>query len=100
MGRDRPPISKSNSSPDLNLSLEDILKQWSRQPPNYTSFYPLQHLLLTAQDTFPPMNPKVETHAYFSKWKPVDKEVFSDLDRDELLNMMRKAVRQAKFFLH
>ena len=92
-----PQFSRSNSAPDnfdvdQSLSLEDILKQWSRKPPNYKNFYPLQHLLLTAQDTFPPMNPRVEPHAYFSKWKAVDKEVFSDLDGDELVNMLKKGV--------
>jgi len=99
-GRERFTQSLSDLDVDLSLSLVDILKQWSCQPPDYTKVYSLQHLLLTAQDTFPPTNPTVEPHVYFNKWKSLDNEAFSDLDGDELANILNRAVRKAKFFLH
>lgn len=85
---------------DSILTLPEILKRWSHQPPDYGLYYPLQHLLVTVPQTFPPTNTKVEPHEYFSKWKMFDEEAFADETGDQLKELLKRAVRKAKFFLH
>jgi non-homologous end joining protein Ku len=57
-------------------------------------------LLVTVPQTFPPRNALVEDHDYFAKWKKFDEEAFDDECGDELKELLRRAVRKAKFFLH
>ncbi|KAL7545163.1 hypothetical protein ACHAWF_008518 [Thalassiosira exigua] len=97
--RNRDTTSSAPASAELTLT--DALKRWSHQPPDHkTKLYPLQHLLVTVPDTFPPKNSKVEDHDYFAKWKTFDKEAFEDEDGDALKELLKRAVRKAKFFLH
>lgn len=89
-----------NNAKDSGLTLDEILKRWSHQPPDYELFYPLQRLLVTIPRTFPPANERVEPHDYFAKWKMFDEEAFADESGDELKELLQRAVRKAKFFLH
>lgn len=83
-----------------SMTLTEVLRHWSHEPPRYKSFRPLQDLLVTVPQTFPPANAKVEEHEYFAKWKAFDKEAFADESGDELKELLKRAVRKAKFFLH
>jgi len=83
-----------------NLTLKEVLKRWSHQPSDYKTSYPLGHLLVTVPQTFPPTNNKVEPHEYFAKWKEIDKEAFADEKGDDLKELLKRATRKAKFFLH
>jgi len=82
------------------LALPEVLERWSRRPPEFETLHSLQHILVTVPQTFPPTNTKVEPHEYFAKWKAFDKEAFSDEGDDELKELLKRAVRKAKFFLH
>mmetsp|Transcript_43250 Transcript_43250/g.90883 ORF Transcript_43250/g.90883 Transcript_43250/m.90883 type:complete len:177 (+) Transcript_43250:1052-1582(+) len=77
-----------------------VLERWSHQPPDYKRPHSLQRILVTVPETFPPTNTKVEHHDYFEKWKTFDKEAFEDESGDELKELLKRAVRKAKFFLH
>ena len=89
------------AAPRKDLTLTEVIARWSHQPPDHEStFYPLAHLLVTVPDTFPPKNTKVEPHEYFAKWKTIEPEAFEDEDEDTLKELLKKAVRKAKFFLH
>lgn len=101
----QPQASSSNHQhappPSKNLTLTQVLERWSHKPPDYkTKLYPLQQLLVTVPSTFPPANTKVEEHEYFAKWKTFDSEAFADMSGDELKELLKRAVRKAKFFLH
>ena len=85
---------------NADLTLTQVLQRWSHQPSDYKKYYPLQHLLVTVPQTFPPTNTKVEPHDYFKKWKTFDEEAFADESGDELKELLKRAVRKAKFFLH
>ncbi|KAL7522496.1 hypothetical protein ACHAWX_007197 [Stephanocyclus meneghinianus] len=74
---------------------EQILLSWALQPPQYQKLYPLQRLLVTVPNNFA----RVETHAYFDKWKPLSEEAFIG-NGSELQILLKRAVRKAKFFLH
>ena len=94
-----PTHERSSSSSDLTL--EQVIQRWSHQPSDYKRYHSLQHLLVTVPDTFPPTNSKVECHEYFAKWKTLDSGAFDDVDGDDELNeLLKRAVRKAKFFLH
>ena len=42
----------------------------------------------------------VEEHDYYAKWKTLDTDAFSDVSDDEKNELLKRAVRKAKFFLH
>lgn len=63
--------------------LMSVIQRWGFEPPNYTTMYPLERLLVTAPRIFPVNNPEVESHEYFGKWKPFGKEAFADDDEDD-----------------
>ena len=82
-------------------TLEEVIKQWSHKSDNdYKHFNPLDQLLVTVPNLFPPTNTMVEDHDYFAKWKTLDTDAFSDVSNDEKNELMKRAVRKAKFFLH
>ena len=93
-----PAYERSSSSCDLTL--EQVIQRWSHQPSDYKRYHSLQHLLVTVPDIFPPTNSKVETHEYFAKWKTLDSGAFEDVSGDELDELLKRAVKKAKFFLH
>lgn len=92
------PSRYESSSSDLTL--EQVIQRWSHQPSDYKRYHSLQHLLVTVPDIFPPTNSKVETHEYFAKWKTLDSGAFEDVSEDELNELLKRAVRKSKFFLH
>ena len=70
--------------------MTEVLQRWSHQPSDYKTFFPLQHLLVTVPQTFPPTNSKVEPHEYFAKWKTFDREAFADESGDELKELLKR----------
>lgn len=71
-------------------NLQQTLLCWSHQPPAYRDLYPLDHLLVTVPDLFPPNNPDVEGHEYFSRWKAFSKDSFSGCSGDELKELLER----------
>jgi len=86
-------------APPKEVTLHDVLRSWSHQPPNFEKLHPLHHLLVTLPTTFPPVNERVEPHEYFSKWTPISGEVFLE-SGDELDGLLKRATRKVKIFLH
>ena len=85
------------SSPSRRSSMTDSEHSHS---PDCKRLNDLQDLLCTVPSIFPPSNTKVEEHEYFSKWKVFSEEAFSGSSGDELNELLKRAVRKAKFFLH
>lgn len=86
------------SNNDSDMSLEQMIKRWSHK--DNKTMNSLQDLLVNVPTIFPPTNTKVESHDYFSKWKVFSAEAFSSTDSDELGELLKRAVRKTKFFLH
>ena len=42
----------------------------------------------------------MEKHEYYSRWKEFSEDAFNDESGDELNELLKRAVRKAKFFLH
>jgi hypothetical protein len=80
--------------------LTEVLQRWSHQAPSYRALNSLQQLLVTVPTLFPPQNQYVEKHEYYSKWKEFSEDAFNDESGDELNELLKRAVRKAKFFLH
>jgi len=97
----REPLSERTreKTPSKDMTLEDVLRCWSHQPPKYERLKPLHHLLVTIPTTFPPTNENVEPHEYFNKWKPISKEAFNE-SGDELNELSKRATRKMKLFVH
>ena len=91
-------INISNKSNNI-MTLEQVIKRWSHQPPNFKSLNPLQDLLVNMPTIFPPHNIKVEPHEYFLKWNCLSREAFTG-DDDEVNAVLKRAVRRSKLFLH
>mmetsp|Transcript_11546 Transcript_11546/g.28447 ORF Transcript_11546/g.28447 Transcript_11546/m.28447 type:complete len:1057 (-) Transcript_11546:58-3228(-) len=89
----------SIASRNDGLSLQQILQRWSHQPPGFQKLKPLDHLLVTFPEVFPPANTKVENHKYFRKWKTFAKDAFANTG-DDLDKLLIRALIKAKFFLH
>jgi hypothetical protein len=83
-----------------DLTLVQIIQRWSHKEPDCKKMNTLQDLLCTVPSIFPPSNAKVEPHEYFSKWKVFSEEAFSGSSGDELDELLKRAVRKTKFFLH
>jgi len=77
----------------------NIIVNWALQPPNMVSLRPIDQLLRTIQDVYPPAN-GVPAHSYFDGWKPItDKDLLNAagvIDEKKLI----KSVRKLRFFLH
>lgn len=93
--------NKNNSinSSHNNMTLEQLIKRWSHQPPKFKSLNPLQDLLVNMPTIFPPHNTKVESHEYFQRWNCLSREAFTG-DDDEVNAVLKRAVRRSKLFLH
>mmetsp|Transcript_5684 Transcript_5684/g.11685 ORF Transcript_5684/g.11685 Transcript_5684/m.11685 type:complete len:740 (-) Transcript_5684:174-2393(-) len=91
-----PPSSQPD---DSSLPVDQqILRKWAKKPPDYDELHSLAHLLCTVPNTFPPNISVIEPHEYFDKWKPFSMDAFGDDDGQE--DVVNRAVRKAKFFLH
>jgi len=84
---------------DRSLSLLEVLQKWSHKPPDYKRGHSLENILVSVPQTFPPTNEYVEPHEYFAKWKTFDREALNDCG-DNKKELLKRAVRKAKFFLH
>ena len=93
-GNAPPAATPANSG---SLTLEQSIQHWGYTSPDSKNLRPLQDLLVTVPTLF--ANPKVEPHDYYSKWKEFDKEAFTE-SGDELKDLLKRAVRKTKFFLH
>ena len=79
----------SAASTNNHQSLQQILKRWSHESPNYHKLHPLEHLLVTIPDIFPPTNSRVEPHEYFAKWKTFSKDAFTG-SGEELNELLKR----------
>eukprot|EP00569_Conticribra_weissflogii_P007359 CAMPEP_0171335436 /NCGR_PEP_ID=MMETSP0878-20121228/5334_1 /TAXON_ID=67004 /ORGANISM="Thalassiosira weissflogii, Strain CCMP1336" /LENGTH=566 /DNA_ID=CAMNT_0011836705 /DNA_START=77 /DNA_END=1777 /DNA_ORIENTATION=- len=95
-------INSNMSHPNTNsIPLkQQILQNWALQPPQYRNLNPLPQLLVTVPTTFPPSTKDVEPHDYFGKWKPFSMDAFGVGDGGPKIEVLKRAVRKAKFFLH
>jgi hypothetical protein len=96
---DPPEYTNRSNSRSNKMTLAQVIKHWSHQPPNFNSLNPLQDLLVNMPTIFPPINIKVENHEYFQKWNCLSREAFTG-DDDEVQAVMKRAVRRSKLFLH
>lgn len=80
--------------------LTDSIQRWSHQPPDYKKMNPMGTLLVTVPTLFPATNDFVEDHEYFDKWKEFSEDAFEGETGDDLKNLLKRAARKAKFFLH
>jgi len=80
--------------------LEETIKRWSREAPGYTKMKPLEDLLVSVPELFPPTNLFVESHEHFFKWKAFSYDAFIGESGDELKALLKRASRKSKLFLH
>lgn len=80
--------------------LKEYMQQWSHKAPDYKKLKPLEDLLVNVPDLFPPTNKFVESHEYYFKWKEFSEDAFSGESGDELKELLRRASRKSKLFLH
>ncbi len=77
----------------------NILIHWALQPPLLQMLRPIDILITTIHNVFPPAF-GVPGHEYFSKWKAIHREALigpgQRLDEEKL----KKSVRKLRFFLH
>lgn len=83
------PKQSGKRSPQ-DISLTQILQDWSHQQ-NSKKLYPLGRLLTSVPSLFPPLNPKVEDHEYFNKWKSFDADAFEE-EGDALKELLKRGM--------
>jgi len=79
-----PPIDTSG------VTLSDRLKSWSHPTKDAKKPFSVDTLLVTVPLLFPPDNPLVEDHPYFSKWKAIDGDAFKNIDDEAHLRGLLK----------
>jgi hypothetical protein len=80
----------------------DILITWALVPPQYNMLRPIDYLLSTIQQVFPPFS-NVANHEYFSKWNPIvqgDLSLSSAMGNTPDEAKLKKAVRKLRVLLH
>jgi hypothetical protein len=96
--------SKTDNGKDRNgpapKDLKEYIQQWSHEGPSYKKLKPLEVLLVDVPNLFPPTNSFVESHEYYFKWKEFSEDAFSGESGDELKELLRRASRKSKLFLH
>ena len=90
------PTGGCNGPKDLN----EQIQMWSHKPPDWKRLNPMEKLLVDVPTLFPATNDFVEDHEYFDKWKEFSEDAFAGESGDELKNLLKRAARKAKFFLH
>jgi hypothetical protein len=90
----------SNGSGPAPKDLKEYIQQWSHEGPSYKKLKPLEVLLVDVPNLFPPTNSFVESHEYYFKWKEFSEDAFSGESGDELKELLRRASRKSKLFLH
>ena len=77
----------------------DILIHWALQPPQLQMLRPIDTLVTTIHNIFPPKL-GVRAHVYFEKWKPINRsDILGDSGMPEG-DKLKKSVRKIRFFLH
>lgn len=83
----------------ITVIKHNILIHWALQPPLLQMLRPIDILITTIHNVFPPAF-GVPGHEYFSKWKAIHREALigpgQRLDEEKL----KKSVRKLRFFLH
>jgi len=77
----------------------DILVQWALQPPMMQMLRPIEALVSSIHNVFPPAL-GVKTHDYFTKWKSIQPQETLDAAGRPDTAKLKKAVRKIRFFLH
>ena len=80
--------------------LAEAIQRWAYKPPDYKRLNPMEKLLVEVPSLFPHENDFVEDHEYFDKWKDFSEDAFAGETGDDLKNLLKRAARKAKFFLH
>ena len=94
------PVSQSTPPAEHPTDLPSYIQHWSHIGPSFKKMQPLELLLVQVPTLFPPTNPFVEEHEYFSKWKTLSEDAFEGESGDGLKELLKRAARKAKFFLH
>jgi hypothetical protein len=102
------PMSRDNGSSQYNRSpkrskpkdLAEAIQRWSHVPPDWKRLKPMAKLLVNVPILFPATNEFVEDHAHFDKWKDFSEDAFAGVSGDELKNLLKRAAKKAKLFLH
>jgi hypothetical protein len=91
--------STSSSEDDSRLLKQAILREWALQPPSLQGLRPVEHLVVSVHQVFPPKY-QMPLHDYFGKWTPLAvKDLWPDGSRlDE--SALKKALRKVRVFLH
>lgn len=78
---------------------QSILREWALIPPAMQALRPIEHLIVTVHEVFPPRF-GVPVHAHFSTWTAVPvSALWTDGSRlDE--KALKKKLRNFKVFLH
>ena len=76
----------------------EILINWALVPPQYQMLRPINQLIVSIHNSFPPAF-GVATHNYFAKWNPITPDSIS-LNSHPDDDKIKKAVRKVRFFLH
>ena len=80
--------------------LAEAIQRWAYIPPDQKRLNPMEKLLVEVPSLFPHENDFVEDHEYFDKWKEFSEDVFLGETGDDLKDLLKRAARKAKFFLH
>ena len=80
------------------VDLKQVIQKWSHRAPK--QLRPLEILLTSIPTLLPPINSLVEPHEYFIKWKGFSEDAFVGESGEDLKELLKRAVRKAKFFLH
>ena len=80
--------------------LDEAVRRWAYKPPDYKRLNPMEKLLVEVPSLFPHENDFVEDHQYFDKWKEFSADAFLGETAEDLKNLLKRAARKAKFFLH
>ena len=91
---------KEDHESGQDLTLVEIIQRWSHKAPDYKRSNDLQDLLGTVRSILPPINTKVEPHDYFEQVPMFSKEAFAGSSGDELNELLKRAMRKMKFFVH
>ena len=76
----------------------EILINWALVPPQYQMLRPINQLIVSIHNSFPPAH-GVASHDYFAKWKPITPDSISNNNHPDD-DKIKKAVRKVRFFLH
>lgn len=101
MASNQPAASVQDEQAVITSIKRNILITWALVPPQYNMLRPIDQLLSSIHNVFPPFS-NVASHDYFSKWQPINHvdlllgTAMSGADEGKL----KKAVRKLRVFLH